>query len=76
MTDYMKVAINILGSVFILGGFVIGIASFRDSTVNTTVEYQVLNDSLNIPSNLTAQFDTVGTLLGVGILLYIVNRFS
>lgn len=59
-------------SLLILGGVVIGVQEFRDTLTNTTSGYEILNDTLTMFSNFGDQLGTVGTLLGVGLLIGVI----
>ena len=56
----------------VIAGLVIGIAAFRDTLGATTVGYEVLNDTLNMFENAGDQLSTVGTMIGVGLLIGVI----
>lgn len=57
----------------VIGGVVVGIQAFQGTiTDNTTTEWEVLNDSLNLFENAGDQLGTVGTMVGVGLLVGVI----
>jgi len=55
----------------VLGAGVIALASFRDSTTDSEAQ-SAINNTIDGASNLSAQLPTVGTILGVGLILVVV----
>lgn len=55
----------------VLGAGAIALSSFRDSTTDVDAS-GVLNNTLEGSTNLSAQLPTVGTMLGVGLILVVV----
>jgi len=56
----------------VIGGVVVGVQEFRDSQTSGTVQYEVLNDTLNLFENTGDQLATVGTMIGVGLLIGVI----
>lgn len=59
-------------TLLIIAGIVIGVGAFRDTLGATTVGYEVLNDTLNMFENTGDQLATVGTMIGVGLLIGVI----
>jgi len=55
----------------VLGAGVIALASFRDSTTDSEAQ-SAINNTIEGAGNLSAQLPTVGTILGVGLILVVV----
>ena len=55
----------------VLGAGVIALASFEDTTTDVGSS-TVLNNTIQGSINLSAQLPTVGTILGVGLILVVV----
>ncbi len=55
----------------VLGAGVIALAAFRDSTTDAAAQ-TAINNTIDGASNLSAQLPTVGTILGVGLILVVV----
>ena len=55
----------------VLGAGVIALASFRDTTTDADAS-TTLNNTIDGSVNLSEQLPTVGTILGVGLILVVV----
>jgi len=73
MSNLLQWTITAGITLLIISGIVIGVGAFRDSIAdNTTTGYQVLNDTLNMFENTGDQLATVGTMIGVGLLIGVI----
>lgn len=59
-------------AIFVMAGFVIGLAAFNASTSDANAT-AFLDDGLLMFTNLGGQFGTIGTLIGVGILIAVIG---
>jgi len=57
----------------VIGGVIVGVQEFRDTQSSSDASYEVLNDTLNMFGNFGDQLSTVGTMLGVGIIIAIIG---
>ncbi len=79
----VAIAIALGIGLLVIGGLTVATQEFRDTLNATTqpVEFGVLNNTLNMYDNLATQLPTVGTILGVAILIgvivgsFLVGRF-
>lgn len=56
----------------VIAGVIVGVQEFRDTQTNTTTQYEILNDTLNLFENTGDQLSTVGTMIGVGLLIGVI----
>ena len=72
MADILRYAVTLGLMLLVIAGVVIGVQEFRDTQANTTVQYEILNDTLNLFDNAASQLPTVGTMIGVGLLISVI----
>ncbi len=79
--NQLNIAIAIGIGLLVIAGLVIATAAFRDTQTAGSVASNVLNETVNMYDNLSEQLPTVGTILGVAILIgvivgsFLVGRF-
>ena len=72
MSDVLGYTVRLGILLLVVAGLVIGIAAFRDTLGSTTVGYSVLNNTLNMFENAGDQLSTVGTMIGIGLLIGVI----
>lgn len=73
LDNYINIFVGAGLSLLFLTVIVIVISAFQDTQANTSAAYGVLNNTLGMFTNLTAQFTTIGTVGGVLALLVILS---
>lgn len=63
--------ISIGVTIFVIGGLVLGLAAFNSSTTDANAT-SFLNSGLDMFQNFGSQLGTVGTLVGVGLLIAVI----
>lgn len=59
-------------TMLVLAGVVIGVGAFRDTQTSGDISYEVLNDTITMFENAGDQLSTVGTMIGVGLLIGVI----
>jgi len=67
----LNLALSIGLVIFVMAGFVIGLGAFASSTTNANAT-SFINQGITMFSNLGSQFGTIGTLIGVGLLIAVI----
>ena len=65
----------VLFLVVIVAAVELALSGFRDSLTAGTTAFNATDDGLTLVGNITTQFGTIGTLIGVGILIGVVFLF-
>lgn len=68
----LGVAMSIGVALFVMAGLIIGLAAFNASTSDGNATL-FLSNGLLMFSNLSGQFGTIGTLIGVGLLIGVIG---
>ena len=68
----LQMALSIGITLFIMAGLIIGLAAFNASTADANAT-AFLDNGLDMFTKLSGQFATIGTLLGVGILIAVIG---
>lgn len=68
----LNLALTIGLVIFVAAGYVIGLAAFADSTTDVNASNFIANGVLMF-TNLSGQFGTIGTLIGVGLLIGVIG---
>ena len=64
-----KTVMNIGIVVLLIAAIAVALGAFQDSQTDNSYSYNITGDGLTLFDNLTGQFGTVGTMIGIGLLL-------
>jgi len=67
--------VSALFLIVIVGAVALALSGFRDGLTVGGTAYNATDNGLTMVGNVTTQFGTVGTLIGVGILIAVVFVF-
>ena len=72
MADILRWTVTAGLMLLVIAGVIVGVQEFRDTQTNTTIQYEILNDTLNMFENTGDQLATVGTMIGIGLLIGVI----
>ena len=72
MADILRWTVTAGLMLLVIAGVIVGVQEFRDTQTNTTIQYEILNDTLNMFENTGDQLATVGTMIGIGLLISVI----
>lgn len=67
----LQLALTLGVFTFVIAGFAIGLAAFQSSTSDANAS-TVIGNGITMLTNLSGQFGTIGTLIGVGLLISVI----